>query len=365
MKKRICSMLLLGFMACLVGCGKGKTLEEGEAAMLRDGDRVSRKLTDKVTLDATIELPKDWDGTVETCKVKNVYFNGKELSKRLYPDIPASEWQDPDMAEFGDDAGVLHEGDIWIEEGQEPKPGVIRLALGISIQTERAERNRRLFKQNIEPDSRVLETDAGEELTFMPMEEARERAEKYWTEVIGLEGVRFLGYYPVTHKELFEEAECLARERGETMVEEFEETDDCYDIRMEQIVNGLPLTAGSLHDGRKDGLYVPSGEIITIVGTDGIASVSCEGNYEILEVEENEAASMEIIYHTLERKFQMSMAGDVSVDEMRLVYYPYPLSADYSLREYELVPTWYFSFSADGIPSNVYVNAVTGEEITE
>lgn len=149
------------------------------------------------------------------------------------------------------------------------------------------------------------------------------------------------------------------------MEEEFGEEDDCYDIRMELMVNGLPLTTEYSRNGRKDGLYVPSGELVTIVGPDGITYVSCTGNYEVLETKEKEAAPLENVYEALERKFKMTMAGDIAIHEMRLVYYPFPLSADQKVQEYEFIPAWCFTFSYDGIPSHVYVNAVTGEEIVE
>ena len=39
------------------------------------------------TLDAVAEVPEDWDGKVEICRVKNVFFHGRTLAGRLYPEI--------------------------------------------------------------------------------------------------------------------------------------------------------------------------------------------------------------------------------------------------------------------------------------
>lgn len=377
MAKRIRGVLLLMILLCLSGCGRKEEADREPA--LQDNDPVVRKLTEKVTLDARVELPKDWDGTMEICRVRNVFFNGKELMGKLYPEIPAEDWTYVDESAYGIPDGGYYEGNIWIESGQEPEPGRIFLSGNFNIGTERAMENKTLFKHNIYTDDYTPEREGGRELSFMSAEEAVERAEKYWTETFGMEWVQFVGTYSVTHEELLEEAEDQRARRAEEAaegepaeepaeeeaVETFGEEDDCYDIRMEQVVNGIPLSGNYSHIVRKDGIYVPSGEITTIVGPRGIEYVSCFGNYEILETEEKEAAPMEAVYGALERKFKMMITEESVVDRMRLVYYPFPLSTDPLVREYELVPAWCFTFSYGGQPAYAYINALTGEEIAE
>lgn len=187
MKKRIYSILFVSLILSLAGCKEENRAETKTEAAVQNGERVTRKLTEKAVLDAVIELPKDWDGTVQSCRVRHVNFNGKGLPEKLYPDIPAEEWKNANVGGSDETEAIYYEGDIWIEEGQKPEPGMIYLATEFRINTARVERNRRLFQQNIRPDSYMPETDEGEERSFMKMEEAKKRAEQYWTEVIGLE----------------------------------------------------------------------------------------------------------------------------------------------------------------------------------
>lgn len=356
--------MFLFALVVLSGCGKSGMAEE--KSFPRNGEQISRELGEGVTLDAVAEVPEDWDGKVEICRVKNVFFHGRTLAGRLYPEISEDAWEDGGFADLGDEEGVMYRGDIWIEKGQEPQPGLINLTGGLNISTDKAERKRQLFEHNVMGEMAKV---VRREFTFSTTEEAEKKAERYWTETIGMEGARPFRVYSVSHEELLAEQERQEKEEqaGYTPGYDFTEADDCYDIRMEQVVNGLPLTANYSHNVRKDGIYVPSGEIVVVCTRDGIEYVSCAGNYEILEKDVKEAVPMDEVYETLERKFRMLMYGTVEVNEMRLVYYPFPLSTENINWEYEFVPAWCFSFQPGetGITKNIYVNAVTGEEIVE
>ena len=67
--KRWAALILMMAFFSLSGCGGREVSEE---AVLKNGDRVTRELTDTVTLDAEVRLPENWDGTAEVCTVKQV-----------------------------------------------------------------------------------------------------------------------------------------------------------------------------------------------------------------------------------------------------------------------------------------------------
>ena len=132
--KKLCFWGALSlFLFVLSGCGKseGPGARSETEPLLKNGEQVTREVGEGVTLDAAVEIPENWDGTVDTCRVKNVFFHGRDLAGRLYPEIPKEEWT-ADYADIGDEEGVLYMGDMWIEPGQEPEQGIINLALGIS-----------------------------------------------------------------------------------------------------------------------------------------------------------------------------------------------------------------------------------------
>ena len=99
MKENVIGILLALLLLSLTGCGGGNVMEAEKETEIQNGDRITRKLTEKAVLDAKIELPEGWNGTVESCRVKNVNFNGEELSGKLYPDIQAKEWKKAKVGE--------------------------------------------------------------------------------------------------------------------------------------------------------------------------------------------------------------------------------------------------------------------------
>lgn len=365
--KRWAALILMMAFFSLSGCGGREVSEE---AALKNGDRVTRELTDTVTLDAEVRLPENWDGTAEVCTVKQVFVNGEEMAKRLYPEIPEEDWERVDMSDAAIYQPVLqYMGEIWIEEGQEPQEGWIVLGGGFNISTNRAAERRNLFTHTIYADYIPTEEDH-RELEFCSVEDAVRKAETYWTERVGLEDVSFTEFYAVTFDQLIEEEQAIRNSReengedleNEQPLYEWDESDNCYDLRFEQVVNGLPLTGKPYT--RDDKLYVPSGEIVTICTENGIDYVSYMSDYEIQKKEKQQAASLDRICEALGQKFKMIMGAEAVIDSMELVYYPFPLNAEELNRDFEFVPAWRFSFDSYGVREYVYINAVSGEEIT-
>ena len=362
MKKGI-GMFLAFMVMCmgLAGC-KGSSRTESQAGgEFKNGERITKKLTDQVTLDAEIELPESWDGTVETCKVKSDFYDGEEQAPQMFPDIPKEDWQTYDDRDIGGKTAAVYSGKIRIEEDQEQQPGFIYVGMSVSVFTERGQAMATL-PSHVISDSFVPDESTRQEFSFSTVEAAAEKAHQYLMEKTGAEEFRFLTFYSVTDEELNERQKELDEAMGSDGNDYQWTQKDCfYDLRFEQLVNGLPLVSDP--QARKDNLYVPSGKANVIYSENGIEYVSGGCGYQVLSQKAEKMASMDQISTALERKFKMMTGVEITISEMRLVYYPFPTSANELDYEYELIPAWCFSFEDIGT-QQVYINALTGVEIS-
>ena len=102
-----------------------------------------------------------------------------------------------------------------------------------------------------------------------------------------------------------------------------------------------------------------------IYSENGIEYVAGGCGYQVLSQKTEKMACMGSGFSTaLEKaKFKMMTGVEITISEMRLVYYPFPTSANELDYEYELIPAWCFSFEDIGT-QQVYINALTGVEIS-
>lgn len=364
-KRGVCAGIVF-FLLFICGCGQ-QNGRSGDNLEIKNGDTIARQLTEDVSMNAVVQIPEAGLDSVERCTVRNQWFNGKEMAERAFPQIPESEWDYPDNTGQGISSSALYEGNLNIKEGGEAVPGMIYLGPGINISTDRSQAARNCFKHAI-LGIRISDIHSQKEFAFASIEEAAEEVDHYWQEITGLEGAAFFCAFSVSHEAILEEQEIMLKIEEEVGADypidiyEWDETDDCYDIRMELLVNGIPLTADPML--REDGIYVPSGEIRAIYTSDGIVNLSYAlGSYEILKKDSVDLVSMDVLFEALEKKFSMMITGKTEIDRMQMVYYPIPLSPDLEVREYDLVPVWRFWFKTGEMMNCFYINAITGEEI--
>ncbi len=365
MKKRICKITALLLAASLFasGCGGkdgdgGRTepetgaLESTAAESLKNGSRVSMQLTDKVKLEAEAALPEDWDGTAETCQVQLKPFDAKTLAPRLFPQIKEEQWghyYGEDSCDYGDEKiNILIDTEIsyytldwWAQEAYLPMRTVNRdIICG--------------------PDEYT------EELSFASRADIQAKAVDWVVNKAGIENVRVDRIYSVRGEDVLEEYNKNVASGGNDIGKPVDDPEnpeeifkDCYWLHMSRYVNGLPLLGGSY--SRQDEAYIPDGRIYMAYTGDGMEQALILWDYEILGKEGVSLADMETVYGALKRKYELNITGEMVLDQMGLIYFPYPVDTEQYI--YDLVPVWEFSGVRDGLMEKVYINAVDGKEI--
>ena len=140
--------------------------------------------------------------------------------------------------------------------------------------------------------------------------------------------------------------------------------DNCYWILFEQIIHGVPVLSNQIN--RQDDLYIPSCQIIVGYTQDGIEYLQIDNGYQQLEEKEVSLRPIEDIVDTLKKKFELAITGEVTIDQMKLIYYPLTIGKNQHHQwECDMMPTWEFRLRQDEYSNYVYIDAVNGIEIVE
>jgi hypothetical protein len=150
------------------------------------------------------------------------------------------------------------------------------------------------------------------------------------------------------------------------------EADDCYYIVLETEIGGIPLHSDDFTSVQTYNSS-PGGAIEALVTADGIVSLWVKAFYttDHSTVRTVELLPQEAADRCLDEKYGLLITNrPYEVTDVRLEYFvQYTDSLHAAV---ELVPAWSYSIAdraqngpvdADGMPSQCYFNAVTGEEI--
>ena len=309
---------------------------------------------------------------IETCHVRAVGYEGQEYASRFHLDTPLEEWEcwDSDGG-YGPEkiyaySGQIHVGDTMMDGG-------IQLAFELSVGTEHwSHCDDYFYTYGSNGETIAFEGySVDENLPFMTKTEAMAFGKAYLEDEIGMERVEPIQIYSYSHEglaqyqlELYNEIDPnMMAKPQEIELTEWTDADDCYLIEYEHYFGNLPLLSTSVI--RKDDAYMPLG--ISYVGCtkNGVEYVMAEPNYVLMDSKKTEFAPLERIFEELKRKFDMAITGKITLDEMKLIYFPFPTQVDPDYPyEFDLLPVWQFRFSQGAYKENVYINAADGNEVS-
>lgn len=371
----VCGGLICGLM--LAGCQK----EQGEEGMElseeiknpEDGDHVTVQLTEDAVLDAEIEMPREGLDAAAIYHMEVDGFDGQEVLPKVLGKMPETGLMTQEI--FFIDSGIAYsyKGVLGPEQGE--ASGMLAVNSLIMLRTEHWEKiSPYLSIVSLGAEKLVNNADASEyqeEFDFAGREQAAEEMCQYVEKIGGYEEVRVVEEYAVSYLQLEKQQEymnSLPEEEqilkpAEGQMEPWNEEDNCYWMSLEQIFHGLPV----LNDGvtRQDDLNVPINTIEAACTRNGIEYVSMRAHYRELSSDEAELLPVEKIYEALQDKFELLISTPVTIDEMRLIYYPMPLATkENETMKCDMIPAWQFRVSQEDNKQYIYINAVDGIEIT-
>ena len=376
---------LIGFLIIsilLSGCGKQKNVSNNQTSEYStetsdklDADiesnteeiftwhnsRALREIADGVILDAQIKKPDNIGEEVEICKVEDVSFDGSIVKNDLFPDMKDFAW-----TEYNYEDGLsttFYEGNLIFSPLKNQQSGQIILGEGIYFCTDHWKK----INQNLP----ITNTTHGmkseleiKDFDFESYEDAQNYVETVFNDILGMKVSLFQGY-AISHEELAEREEINIRDMGEPIKGEtveksnWSDEDDCYYYIFERYINGLPMMTD---------YYVRKGEgtaatgNVTVGYTDqGVEYIELFGKYEVVDKSPGKMKAPEEIINTLKQKFELLIVDDVTLTEMKLIYFPYYMERN----QYEFVPVWRITCNQNGQESYVYIEAISGEEVTE
>ena len=353
-------------------------------AELNNGDRITQRLTDEITLDVNVEIPDEGIKEISFCKVLSDGFSGDEQlvnlighmpeTVEMYGDLqPGLAFKEP-WQPGSTFMTYLYEGDIGSSSNN--MEGIILTSNHLRYQTNHWEQifsSFPVFSYNGEMGFYTKPSE--ENFSFADRKEAEEACKQFLQETIGLGEIQHLKTYGFNYEQLQEyEAKKITDSQNMTTEAKPEddseymwsEEDDCYWMFYEQIFEGVPILSNQIT--RQDMLYIPYCDIQMGYTKNGVEYASVGNHFKLLSKEEVELLPLEQIVESLKNKFEMTFIGNKVITEMKLIYYPLPTgrNAD-GLQECDMIPTWQFGIEEtigdNTFMTRFYVDARNGTEI--
>ncbi|MEY8534926.1 hypothetical protein [Blautia pseudococcoides] len=340
-------------------------VENGED--LQDGDKINFSLTEGVKFDAIVEMPDINLDTISLFHVIAQKYDGQKLIPSLLGNMPenvkvenrgkagygysfqgnlGSNWMNMDGLVMADEDAYI-ETDHWNEISAFFPVSYIGTEIQVVIDGE---------KNN-------------QEFSFATLGESTDKARQYVNEISGFEDVQMYQAYAFNWQQMSKMQEEYinapeneqAKPEGESM-RDWSDGDNCYWIFFEQTIDGIPVLNRSIT--RQDDLYIPYS--MTEVGytQNGIEYIRFGRRYEILDKQTVKLVSLQEIYETLQKKFEMAFVEDITIDQMKLIYYPLPTKKNKEERWVcDMIPVWQFRIQEKEYTDYIYINAIDNIEI--
>lgn len=339
---------------------------------LKNGDLIERQLTEEVLLTANIQIPETGLDSVETYHVAADGFPAAEYGKKMGINEPLENWEFREAGGFEPDRVYAYSGDVPV--GASQMSGRFVAGFNIMFNTDHWMKKCSAYfpiTNNINNEwAAVGNAVIDKDLAFMTKEEAAKEGEAFLTETLGIEGVNHLNTLAFSYqdmeayqKQLYSDPTAELTGKPQNIdLEEWDGEDDSYWIFYETMFNGIPLVAVPVT--RQDDLYVPSGQIELGITSTGVEMLRWDVHYKILGREQKALLTVDEACEALQKKFDMSITGKLTIDEMKLIYYPFPTAYDpKATYEYDLIPVWQFGYMQGKYRRNIYINALDGVEI--
>lgn len=338
---------------------------------LSNGEHIRFQLGSQAKIDAVVDMPdKKWN-EFEKCMIEVDGFQGESVFNKILGKIPESglETRKGDTGE--PDVCYSYEGILG--EQLKNQNGTVSVSNILGVETEEGKKvyyNLPVEYITSAYGEGILVRDNEQEISLEDEEKLIEEGKEFVRWIGDWEKVELTSKYSFSYKQMEKQQELMeqAIENGELLkpqkIQKYEwsKADDCLLLFFQSYLNGVPVLCNEIN--RQDDLYIPSSKIQAVITEGGIQYLQAVNHYAIREKEPVSLAEKDIILETLRNKYDLAIAEPITLDQMKLIYYPMTTGRNETGHWMcDMIPAWQFRFIEDEIEQYVYINALDGREI--
>ena len=338
---------------------------------LSNGEHIRFQLGSQAKIDAVVDMPdKKWN-EFEKCMIEVDGFQGESVFNKILGKIPESglETRKGDTGE--PDVCYSYEGILG--EQLKNQNGTVSVSNILGVETEEGKKvyyNLPVEYITSAYGEGILVRDNEQEISLEDEEKLIEEGKEFVRWIGDWEKVELTSKYSFSYKQMEKQQELMeqAIENGELLkpqkIQKYEwsKADDCFLLFFQSYLNGVPVLCNEIN--RQDDLYIPSSKIQAVITEGGIQYLQAVNHYAIREKEPVSLAEKDIILETLRNKYDLAIAEPITLDQMKLIYYPMTTGRNETGHWMcDMIPAWQFRFIEDEIEQYVYINALDGREI--
>lgn len=338
---------------------------------LSDGEHISFQLGSQAKIDAVVDMPdKKWN-EFEKCVIEVDGFQGESVFNKILGKIPESglETRKGDTGE--PDVCYSYEGILG--EQLKNQNGTVSVSNILGVETEEGKKvyyNLPVEYITSAYGEGILVRDDEQEISLEDEEKLIEEGKEFVRWIGDWEKVELTSKYSFSYKQMEKQQELMeqAIENGELLkpqkIQKYEwsKADDCFLLFFQGYLNGIPVLCNEIN--RQDDLYIPSSKIQAVITKEGIQYLQAVNHYAIREKEPVSLVEKDIILETLRNKYDLAIAEPITLDQMKLIYYPMTTGRNETGHWMcDMIPAWQFRFIEDEIEQYIYINALDGREI--
>lgn len=338
---------------------------------LSDGEHISFQLGSQAKIDAVVDMPdKKWN-EFEKCVIEVDGFQGESVFNKILGKIPESglETRKGDTGE--PDVCYSYEGILG--EQLKNQNGTVSVSNILGVETEEGKKvyyNLPVEYITSAYGEGILVRDNEQKISLEDEEKLIEEGKEFVRWIGDWEKVELTSKYSFSYEQMEKQQELMeqAIENGELLkpqkIQKYEwsKADDCFLVFFQGYLNGVPVLCNEIN--RQDDLYIPSSKIQAVITEGGIQYLQAVNHYAIREKEPVSLAEKDIILETLRNKYDLAIAEPITLDQMKLIYYPMTTGRNETGHWMcDMIPAWQFRFIEDEIEQYVYINALDGREI--
>ena len=338
---------------------------------LSNGEHIRFQLGSQAKIDAIVDMPdKKWN-EFEKCVIEVDGFQGESVFNKILGKLPESglETRKGDTGE--PDVCYSYEGILG--EQLKNQNGTVSVSNILGVETEEGKKvyyNLPVEYITSAYGEGILVRDNEQEISLEDEEKLIEEGKEFVRWIGDWEKVELTSKYSFSYKQMKKQQELMeqAIENGELLkpqkIQKYEwsKADDCFLLFFQGYLNGVPVLCNEIN--RQDDLYIPSSKIQAVITEGGIQYLQAVNHYAIREKEPVSLAEKDIILETLRNKYDLAIAEPITLDQMKLIYYPMTTGRNETGHWMcDMIPAWQFRFIEDEIEQYVYINALDGREI--
>ena len=338
---------------------------------LSNGEHIRFQLGSQAKIDAVVDMPdKKWN-EFEKCVIEVDGFQGESVFNKILGKIPESglETRKGDTGE--PDVCYSYEGILG--EQLKNQNGTVSVSNILGVETEEGKKvyyNLPVEYITSAYGEGILVRDNEQEISLEDEEKLIEEGKEFVRWIGDWEKVELTSKYSFSYEQMEKQQELMeqAIENGELLkpqkIQKYEwsKADDCFLLFFQGYLNGIPVLCNEIN--RQDDLYIPSSKIQAVITEGGIQYLQAVNHYAIREKEPVSLAEKDIILETLRNKYDLAIAEPITLDQMKLIYYPMTTGRNETGHWMcDMIPAWQFRFIEDEIEQYIYINALDGREI--